>query len=272
LIELNSLLTPDERYSYSFDGNAQFLDHILINSAMNSLYSRIAFARVNADFPETLRNDPNRAERLSDHDPGVAYFNLPPNNAPTANAGADQVIACASLTSNAVTLDGSGSSDPDNDTLTYTWTGPFPEGGGTVTGVSPSITLPMGTHIILLSVDDGNGGTASDMVTIVVGLGVVGLQSPLAALTLENDPLVYPSTAFKLGRTLPLRLSLTCGSMTLGDADVAAPRIVAIARGTAPLDISTMDLDAGASNDSGVLFRFADGVWIFNLSTKGWTA
>ena len=32
---------------------------------------------MNADFPEILRNDSARPERLSDHDPLVAYFNLP---------------------------------------------------------------------------------------------------------------------------------------------------------------------------------------------------
>ena len=46
--------------------------------------------------------------------------NPPANSAPTANAGADQTAVASAAT---VTLDGSGSTDPDTgDTLTYAWT------------------------------------------------------------------------------------------------------------------------------------------------------
>jgi predicted extracellular nuclease len=65
------------RYSFSFDGSAQTLDHILVNGpALNSVL-RMEFARSNADFPDALRNDAARPERLSDHDAAVAYFRLP---------------------------------------------------------------------------------------------------------------------------------------------------------------------------------------------------
>ena len=36
-----------------------------------------ATARLDSDFPDSLRNDPNRPERISDHDAPVAYFRLP---------------------------------------------------------------------------------------------------------------------------------------------------------------------------------------------------
>src|SRR5207245_3251138 len=65
-----------QNYSYSFDGDAQTLDHELVNRSMLARFSRIAYGRMDADYPEGFRNDPNRPERISDHDPGVAYFNL----------------------------------------------------------------------------------------------------------------------------------------------------------------------------------------------------
>lgn len=65
-------------YSYVFDGNAQTLDHILVTQNLYPLLNRLAYARSNADFPETYRGDPARPERLSDHDVPVAYFRIPP--------------------------------------------------------------------------------------------------------------------------------------------------------------------------------------------------
>ncbi len=66
-----------ERYSYSFDGNSQVLDHVLIDSLIQPRFSRFHTARLNADFPESYRNDALRPERLSDHDAPVAYFTFP---------------------------------------------------------------------------------------------------------------------------------------------------------------------------------------------------
>src|SRR5207247_367841 len=79
LIDLVDLAPPDQRYSFMFDGNAQELDHVLISSNMLSLWRGLHFGRANADFPEIYRNDPDRPERVSDHDPLVASFELPQN-------------------------------------------------------------------------------------------------------------------------------------------------------------------------------------------------
>lgn len=75
LVNLTELAPPAESYSYSFDGNAQSLDHVLVNQALVSATAarREEHARVNADFPEVSRGE-SSAIRLSDHDPVVAYF------------------------------------------------------------------------------------------------------------------------------------------------------------------------------------------------------
>ncbi len=77
LTDLVMLAPPDQQYSYSFDGNAETLDHILVSRGIMSRLSRFSTARNNADFPETFRNDASRPERISDHDMPVAYFTLP---------------------------------------------------------------------------------------------------------------------------------------------------------------------------------------------------
>ena len=76
MTDLIELLPANIRYTYSFAGSAQALDHLVVNARMMPRYSRVAVAHVNADFPESLRGT-SGPERLSDHDHPVAYFNLP---------------------------------------------------------------------------------------------------------------------------------------------------------------------------------------------------
>ncbi len=74
LTNLVDLIKPDQKYSYSFDGNGQALDHFLVNAAMKKYVNGFGFAHLNADFPEIYRNDDTRVERFSDHDSAIAYF------------------------------------------------------------------------------------------------------------------------------------------------------------------------------------------------------
>ena len=77
LTNLVTLVPPAQQYSFSFDGNAQVLDHVLVNAPMLKRFTRMAYARVDADFPEAFRGDTGRPERVSDHDAPVAYFTFP---------------------------------------------------------------------------------------------------------------------------------------------------------------------------------------------------
>jgi|GEM_PF-2809490 len=87
----------------------------------------------------------------------------PSNQPPVADAGPDQTLEQTSHAGAVVTLDGSGSYDPDGDSLTYDWTWD----GGSTTGVSPAVTLPLGTTTVTLTVSDGTY-TDSDTVDIKV--------------------------------------------------------------------------------------------------------
>ena len=86
---------------------------------------------------------------------------------PFADAGPDQVVPDADSNGvETVALDGSGSWDPDDDTLTYSWS----TGGVEIaTGMQPSVALAVDIYTITLTVDDGAGGTSADSVDVVVG-------------------------------------------------------------------------------------------------------
>jgi predicted extracellular nuclease len=74
---IDTIANAEQRYSYSFGGNAQVLDHVLVNAPMLARLSRFHYARNNVDFPAALSTDGSRPERFSDHDAPVAYFTFP---------------------------------------------------------------------------------------------------------------------------------------------------------------------------------------------------
>jgi uncharacterized protein len=76
LYDLVDTLSADQRYSYTFDGNAQVLDHIIVNQPARSIESRFAYAREDADQPLVDYGNPAIPDRISDHDQPVAYFSL----------------------------------------------------------------------------------------------------------------------------------------------------------------------------------------------------
>ena len=76
LIDLVNLIKVDQQYSYTFDGNAQVLDHFIANLPMRRHLAGFGYLRINADYPQILRGVGDRPERFSDHDVAVGYFTL----------------------------------------------------------------------------------------------------------------------------------------------------------------------------------------------------
>ena len=112
---------------------------------------------------------------------------------PVADAGADQLLDCAPPAGAQVALDGSESFDPDDAgaVLSTTWTGdalPLP-----VAGVTPSVLLPPGVHVLTLTVDDGVDGSDSDEVTVTV---IADETPPELVLAAPSDEIWPPNHKF----------------------------------------------------------------------------
>jgi hypothetical protein len=123
----------------------------------------------------------------------VTVANIP--HKPTAVA---QGPVTAPEGGNTVTLDGSGSTDPDDDPLTYTWTAPagitFSDTGtSTSHAQKPTFLTPwVSTDTTLkftLTVDDGFGGTSSAYVCVTV----LNINTPPTLVNPRADvPVLWP--------------------------------------------------------------------------------
>jgi uncharacterized protein len=184
LTNLVERLSPEQRYSFSFDGNAQAIDHVLVNQGMLNRFARLAFARVNADFPEAFRRDITRPERISDHDAPVAFFSFPGAPSIALNGAAEMTVEFKSVFTDPgvtasdpvyqVTVTTSGSVDTGtlgDYTLTYTASNPFLSASLTrtvhvVDTIAPVITLLGGADVTLEAASAAAyldpGATASD--------------------------------------------------------------------------------------------------------------
>jgi hypothetical protein len=105
----------------------------------------------------------------------VASGTPPPNQAPTANAGADKSVT---LPTSTVTITGSGT-DPDGTITAYAWTRVSGPNTPTLTGAATTTLtasgLIAGTYVYQLKVTDNGGLTATDQVNIVVTATTVNL-------------------------------------------------------------------------------------------------
>ncbi len=174
LVDLVTLLPAAERQSYVETGSAQVLDHVVVTSDLVPTNTRLVYAHIDSDFPLVYQNDATRPERVSDHDPAVAYFTIPPVQ------GTVQLATTATLTKVSggyqatVTVKNNGTGTAQNVQLTGATLGsvngtPFPQtlgdlapGGGTaVVTVTYTTAAASGTAAVEKYSGSYVGGTFS---------------------------------------------------------------------------------------------------------------
>jgi uncharacterized protein len=251
-------------YSYTFDGQAGYLDHALAGASLVDQVTGAADWHINSDEPDILDYDtsfkpaaqealyePN-AFRTSDHDPVVVGLDLV-NVAPSADAGGPyQVVEGGS-----VTLTANGV-DPEGTAVTFAWdldgNGSFETPGQSVTFSSAGIIAPA-TRTVRVRVTDGFGQTAVDDATVSVLYNFDGFFKPVHNLPTTNE--------VKAGQAVPVRFSLN-GNHGLAIFASGSPRIDFVSCATSvtqSTQSTTGELSYKVSSDQYTYTWMTDKAW-----------
>jgi hypothetical protein len=155
----------------------------------------------------------------------VSFDNLPP----VANAGTSQAVPLGTT----VSLDASGSSDPNGDPLTYNWS--FvnkPSNSQAVltdaTSVNPSFTPDhSGLYVVQLTVNDGQLNCVTPA-TVQVQVFTSIAEAVSRITDLQNTIITIPSTALKnstMKNTLLNKLNAVINSIEAGDYQAALDQL-----------------------------------------------
>jgi len=187
------------------------------------------------------------------------------NDPPIAEAGPDQdgVVGVT------ITLNGSGSSDPDGDPLSYLWTLVSAPGGNSASIVNPTSITPTitpnvpGVYVIQLVVNDGSTDSSADILTLTIRItvpDVVGQPQASAEATIIAAgltvgaitqvysavlPAGYVISQNPAGGTLALSGSSVALTISQGPAPVLVPDVVGMTQSDAETAILTANLVVG---------------------------
>jgi hypothetical protein len=178
LVDLAAFITEPERYSSVSGGNAQALDHVIVTSNLVAQFGGLAHGRVNADFADVLRGDPDVPQRVSDRDPLVAFFSFPADLvAPAITAGDDVAVEGDTLGGAHVTFAVPTATDNLDGDVAVTCT----PASGSLFGV--------GVSTVTCSASDLAGNTASTQFSVTVS------DTVAPSLTLPADIAVQASSS-----------------------------------------------------------------------------
>ena len=195
-------------YSYTFDGQAGYLDHALANASLLPQITGAADWHINSDEPDVLDYDTSfkpaaqealyeaNAYRTSDHDPVIVGLD-PINQPPTADAGGPYTV----VEGQSVTLNATGT-DPEGTTVTFEWDldgDDIFETPGQSVNFAPSAAAPA-VLTVKVKVTDTFGNFAVDETTVSVLYNFTGFFQPV-----DNQPTV---NTVKAGQAIPVKFSL----------------------------------------------------------------
>ena len=231
---------------------------------------------------------------------GWSYTIGGPNQSPAAAVTANPNQGQAPLT---VSLDATGTTDPDGHLLTYAWDldsdGQFDDGSG----ATIQTTYPAGTHTATVQANDGHGGTDTASVTVTVSEGPTGGVGHIELPGLAGTRLQTPdNTALDITGDIDLRADVALDNWSTSSAKLLSKspnayevllngttrrlRVVFARAGgaqtvnsTVALPVvngdrlqvrATIDLDAAAANTK-VTFWYRTDLSANLISSTGWT-
>jgi len=223
----------------------------------------------------------------------------PFNTSPVANAGLDQVVEATSPSGAAVTLDGSGSSDPNGDAFSCSWD--IPGVNPAVSGCIVTVTIPLGSRTVTLTVTDAFGASDTDTVQITVVDTTPPMLSVPANMTVEAtspsgavvnyppatasdavDPAPLVSCAPPSGTTFPMGpTQVTCTATDFsGNSSQASFNVTVVGDTAPPTGTITINAGAPATNSRNVTLALTcvdagsgcSQMQFSNTGTGGWSA
>jgi len=201
-------------------------------------------------FTLTVTDTGNLSNSATTH----VTINAPVNHPPVAVAGASQTLNCTGQNSATVTLNGSGSSDPDNDVLTFVWK----DAAGNIVGTSAVVQLavPLGPHAYTLTVTDP-GGLSSSATTQIT---VQDTTPPSLSVSLSPNSLQPPNH----------QLVLVTATVSASDVCSANPavRLVSITSNEPDSGTGPADLPNDIQSASGGAIPFGTDVRSFQLRAE----
>jgi len=241
---------PDNKvyaYSYTFDGQAGYLDYALANASLFPQITGAADWHINSDEPDILDYDTTfkppaqdalyevNPYRTSDHDPVVVGLKF---IAPTVDAGGPYTVVEGS----SVTLSATGTAW-DGSIPTFAWdldnNGTFETSGQSATFSAASIIAPA-TFTVKVKATDAFGNTSVDEATVNVVYNFNGFFQPVDNLPVLN--------VVKAGQAIPIKFSLS-GDQGLSIFAPGSPSSQQVVCNSGdPVDIIEQTVTAGSSS------------------------
>jgi hypothetical protein len=190
----------------------------------------------------------------------IAKSLLLPNQPPVADAGDDIVIECVAGEDTLVTLDGSGSTDPDStpdtndDIVLFEWFVDFGLPTETALGEGEILesTFDIGTHTVTRRVTDAAGETSTDDVIVDVQDNtppVVDLMVDPAVIWPPNHKMVDVHATVNVADCSPVTIALVSVNSNEPDNDIGdgnhEPDVTGVNEGTEDYDFQVRAERAG---------------------------